>query len=129
VRDYGWQLDPFGHSRTHAYISQQIGFDALFYARIDQHEEVERLDRKEMQFLWETHCGNEILVEPFFRSYNFPPGADYDPESKGGPWNEYGLNAENGQDLDNFASKMRNTAAHYNGRNYIYPFGGDFTFT
>jgi alpha-mannosidase len=31
----GWQLDPFGHSNTNARLYAEMGFDALFFARID----------------------------------------------------------------------------------------------
>ena len=32
----GWQLDPFGHSATQAaLLSAEVGFDALFFGRID----------------------------------------------------------------------------------------------
>ena len=30
----GWQIDPFGHSSTHAALSAAFGFDALFLGRI-----------------------------------------------------------------------------------------------
>ena len=31
----GWQIDPFGHSNTNARIFSEIGFDAMFIARLD----------------------------------------------------------------------------------------------
>jgi len=31
----GWQIDPFGHSNTNARIFAEMGFDALFFARLD----------------------------------------------------------------------------------------------
>ncbi len=55
-----------------------MGFEVIFYGRIDIHEELERLDRKEMQFLWDTHCGKEILVEALINVYNNPPGFNSD---------------------------------------------------
>ena len=36
VPTVGWQIDPFGHSATQAaLLSAQVGFDALFFGRID----------------------------------------------------------------------------------------------
>ncbi len=31
----GWQIDTFGHSNTNARFFAEMGFDAVFYARID----------------------------------------------------------------------------------------------
>ena len=31
----GWQIDPFGHSNTNARLFAEMGFDAVFYGRID----------------------------------------------------------------------------------------------
>ena len=31
----GWQIDTFGHSNTNAWFFAEMGFDAVFYARVD----------------------------------------------------------------------------------------------
>jgi hypothetical protein len=31
----GWQIDPFGHSNTHAWLSSAVGFDALYFGRYE----------------------------------------------------------------------------------------------
>lgn len=33
-----WQLDPFGHSNTNAKLYSDMGYEALFFARIDSYE-------------------------------------------------------------------------------------------
>ena len=49
----GWQVDPFGHSATQAaLLSAEVGFDALFFGRIDYQDFNLRAANKEMQFLW-----------------------------------------------------------------------------
>lgn len=35
VPKIGWQIDPFGHSSWYAVMCAQMGFDALFFERID----------------------------------------------------------------------------------------------
>lgn len=47
----GWQIDPFGHSREQAALFAQMGFDALFFARIDDADRARRIRDKEMQVL------------------------------------------------------------------------------
>ena len=49
----GWQVDPFGHSATQAaLLSAEVGFDALFFGRIDYQDHDQRVKNKEMQFSW-----------------------------------------------------------------------------
>lgn len=31
----GWHVDPFGHTNTNARLFAEMGFDALFFARMD----------------------------------------------------------------------------------------------
>jgi alpha-mannosidase len=49
----GWQVDPFGHSATQAaLLSAEVGFDALFFGRIDYQDHAWRVAAHEMQFNW-----------------------------------------------------------------------------
>ena len=49
----GWQVDPFGHSATQpTLLGHEIGFDALFFGRIDYQDHDQRVREKEMQFSW-----------------------------------------------------------------------------
>ncbi|KAG0462780.1 hypothetical protein HPP92_021256 [Vanilla planifolia] len=48
----GWQIDPFGHSAVQAYLlSAQVGFDALYFARIDYQDREERKDLKNLEIV------------------------------------------------------------------------------
>ena len=38
----GWQIDPFGHSNTNARLFAEMGFDAIFFARIDYQDKILR---------------------------------------------------------------------------------------
>jgi alpha-mannosidase len=51
----GWQLDPFGHSASQAsLLSSRVGFDALYFGRID-HEDLEiRHNTQECEGLWSS---------------------------------------------------------------------------
>ena len=46
-----WQIDPFGHSRENANLFAQMGFDGLFFARIDFEDRARRIANKELQVL------------------------------------------------------------------------------
>jgi len=50
----GWQLDPFGHSSTQAsLLTSKVGFDALYFGRIDYQDLEIRKLRKDCEGLWD----------------------------------------------------------------------------
>jgi len=56
----GWQIDPFGHSNTHAWLSSEVGFDALYFGRIDYQDHDKRMAEKTMEMVWK---GSNSLKE------------------------------------------------------------------
>lgn len=51
----GWQIDPFGHSATQgSLLSQGVGFDALYFARIDYQDYGKRKKNKDLEFIWRS---------------------------------------------------------------------------
>ncbi len=49
----GWQIDPFGHSATQAsLLSSKVGFEGLFFGRIDHQDHDQRMNAKNMEFMW-----------------------------------------------------------------------------
>lgn len=48
----GWQIDPFGHSREMASLFSQMGYDALFFARLDYQDKVFRVADKTTEMIW-----------------------------------------------------------------------------
>lgn len=59
----GWQIDSFGHSRELGSLLALMGFDALFFARIDMDDRAYRKKNRLMEFLWK---GNDNLgIEPY----------------------------------------------------------------
>ena len=50
----GWQIDPFGHSNTHAWLSSAVGFDSLFFGRIDYQDHDNRMAEKTMEMIWKV---------------------------------------------------------------------------
>lgn len=48
----GWQIDPFGHSREMASIFAQMGFDGMFFGRLDYQDKDERLMTQKAEMIW-----------------------------------------------------------------------------
>jgi alpha-mannosidase len=52
VPTIGWQIDPFGHSATQAaLLSGEVGFDGLFFGRIDYQDHDIRIAHKELEMI------------------------------------------------------------------------------
>ncbi|KAL5986035.1 hypothetical protein ACLOJK_028025 [Asimina triloba] len=50
----GWQIDPFGHSAVQAYLfGAELGFDSLFFARIDYQDRAKRKVDKSLEVIWQ----------------------------------------------------------------------------
>jgi len=61
----GWQIDPFGHSSVQAsLLSGEVGFDGLFFGRIDYQDHDIRTKNKELEFIWRSSpsLGSEAQV-------------------------------------------------------------------
>lgn len=50
----GWQIDPFGHSREQASLFTKMGFDSIFFARLDSQDKSQRLKDKTMEMVWKS---------------------------------------------------------------------------
>lgn len=62
----GWQIDPFGHSRETASIMARLGFDALFFGRLDYRDKNKRMANKEMEMVWEASPNlGKVTLFPF----------------------------------------------------------------
>ncbi|KAG1658234.1 Lysosomal alpha-mannosidase [Nymphon striatum] len=48
-----WQIDPFGHSREQASIFAQMGYDGLFFGRLDYRDKATRQAKKTMEVVWQ----------------------------------------------------------------------------
>ncbi|KAF9618950.1 hypothetical protein IFM89_002945 [Coptis chinensis] len=79
----GWQIDPFGHSAVQAYLlGAELGFDALFFARIDYQDRAKRLDDKTLEVVWRGSKSlgstSQIFTGIFPRHYDPPDGFVFD---------------------------------------------------
>jgi hypothetical protein len=81
----GWQLDPFGHSATQASLmTSKVGFDALYFGRIDYQDLQLRKLQKGCEGLWDSskNLNNTTvfwgLTGSFNGNYGSPSGYCFD---------------------------------------------------
>ncbi|XP_056689523.1 alpha-mannosidase At3g26720 isoform X2 [Spinacia oleracea] len=69
----GWQIDPFGHSAVQAYLlGAEVGFDSLYFARIDYQDRAKRKDEKTLEVVWRgsRSLGSTAQDDPLLFDYN-----------------------------------------------------------
>lgn len=78
----GWQVDPFGHSATQAaLLSAAVGFDGLFFGRIDYQDRVNRLVNKELEMIWSaspSYGPSNYVFAGAMNGYGSPSGLCWD---------------------------------------------------
>ncbi|XP_027351852.1 probable alpha-mannosidase At5g13980 [Abrus precatorius] len=75
----GWQIDPFGHSAVQAYLlGAEVGFDSLFFGRIDYQDRAKRKKEKSLEVIWQgsKSLGSyaQIFAGAFPENYEPPSG-------------------------------------------------------
>ncbi|KAI4339645.1 hypothetical protein MLD38_024562 [Melastoma candidum] len=78
----GWQIDPFGHSAVQAYLlGAELGFDSLYFGRIDYQDLAKRKDEKSLEVVWRGSkslgSSAQIFAGAFPHHYEPPPGGFY----------------------------------------------------
>ncbi|XP_038696356.1 alpha-mannosidase At3g26720-like isoform X2 [Tripterygium wilfordii] len=79
----GWQIDPFGHSAVQAYLlGAELGFDSLFFARIDYQDRAKRLAEKALEVVWQGSKSlgstSQIFTGITPRHYDPPDGFTFE---------------------------------------------------
>ncbi|XP_050359941.1 lysosomal alpha-mannosidase-like [Nymphalis io] len=77
-----WQADTFGHSREYASLMAQMGYDGLFINPISFDDEIIRMARKGLEFIWrgsdDLGPETDIYTHKLFDGYWSPPGFCFD---------------------------------------------------
>ncbi|KAI4470603.1 alpha-mannosidase [Holotrichia oblita] len=72
----GWQIDPFGHSKEMASIFSQIGYEGVFFARLDYRDNEKRHINKDLELIWQgsSDLGNlsNIFTGVLYDFYTAP---------------------------------------------------------
>ncbi|CAJ1974897.1 unnamed protein product [Sphenostylis stenocarpa] len=79
----GWQIDPFGHSSVQAYLlGAEVGFDSLFFARIDYQDRAKRKGEKTLEVVWRGSkslgSSSQIFSGAFPENYEPPSNFYYE---------------------------------------------------
>lgn len=77
----GWQIDPFGHSREQASLFTKMGYDGMFFSRLDYRDKLQRRSDKSMEVVWQTSENlddSDILTGVLYNHYSPPPGFCFD---------------------------------------------------
>lgn len=79
----GWQIDPFGHSAVQAYLlGAEVGFDSLYFARIDYQDRAKRKHEKTLEVVWRGSRSlgstSQIFTGIFPIHYNPPDGFQFE---------------------------------------------------
>ncbi|XP_010246825.1 PREDICTED: alpha-mannosidase isoform X2 [Nelumbo nucifera] len=86
----GWQIDPFGHSAVQAYLfGAELGFDSLYFARIDYQDREKRKEDKSLEVVWRGSktfgSSSEIFTSAFPVHYGPPTGFHFEVNDDSSP--------------------------------------------
>jgi len=134
----GWQLDPFGHSATQAsLLSSEVGFQGLFFGRIDYQDLALRQQHKEAEFVWRASKSLGAKAQVFtgltgeYRGNYGPPdgfnwdvGQDDEPMQDDPNLEDYNVKSR----VDEFVAAALNQANMTRGNNIMMTMGSDFQY-
>ncbi|KAM4676223.1 lysosomal alpha-mannosidase [Discoglossus pictus] len=130
-----WQIDPFGHSREQASLFAQMGFDGLFFGRLDYQDKENREKLKKMEMIWR---GSDDLYQPSAdlftgvlpNGYNPPEGFCWDLLCSDAPlMDDPNLEDYNADIvLDKFLKIVQVQSQHYATNHIVMTMGSDFQY-
>ncbi|XP_050358334.1 lysosomal alpha-mannosidase-like, partial [Nymphalis io] len=129
-----WQIDTYGHTREHASLLAQMGFDGLFIGRVEHKAREVMIDEDRMEFIWRGSdvLGkmSDILTHTLFNLYNAPDGFCFDFLCSDEPIvDDYDSKVYNADKrVNDFISQVERQAKYYDHDNIIVTMGGDFTY-
>eukprot|EP00092_Neocalanus_flemingeri_P041666 GFUD01045381.1.p1 GENE.GFUD01045381.1~~GFUD01045381.1.p1 ORF type:complete len:827 (+),score=232.40 GFUD01045381.1:107-2482(+) len=135
VPTVAWQIDPFGHSKEQAKLFAEMGFDGLFFARIDYRDKEVRKTSKALQMWWEggeeDDVDSTIFTGVFDTHYSNPSGFCWDIICEDEPINddprleEYNVD----QKINDFENYVNDHLRYYKDQEHImFTMGDDFQY-
>ena len=130
----GWQIDPFGHSEANADLYAKMGFNGLFFARIDYQDKAKRLNESTCEMIWRpqtsTGAPAEIFTHVLYAHYSFPSGFCWDIRCSNDPvMDDPTLENYNAPLIaQGFAAWVQEMALSYRTEHLFVCMGDDFTY-
>ncbi|XP_016964290.1 lysosomal alpha-mannosidase isoform X2 [Drosophila biarmipes] len=128
----GWQIDPFGHSREMASMFAQMGFDGMFFGRLDYQDKDERLMTKNAEMIWHgsANLGEEadLFSGALYNNYQAPDGFCFDVLCSDAPIIDGKHSPDNNvkERVDTFLEYVTKMATQFRTPNVILTMGEDF---
>ncbi|XP_053692769.1 lysosomal alpha-mannosidase-like [Sabethes cyaneus] len=129
----GWQIDPFGHSKEQASLFAQMGYDGMFFARLDWRDKNKRLSEKTAEMIWKASTNlddSELFTSVLYNHYSAPPGFCFDVLCSDEPFIDGAFSAENNvrERVDAFLYFVGNMSTKYRSNNLLITMGDDFNY-
>ncbi|KAI5069723.1 hypothetical protein GOP47_0016024 [Adiantum capillus-veneris] len=131
----GWQIDPFGHSAVQGYLlGAELGFNGMFFARIDYQDKLKRLNESTMEMVWQASRtfgdSAQIFTGAFYDFYYPPDGFNFDFESFDTPIQDdpllFDFNVQ--ERVEDFVTYAETQASHFRTNHIMWTLGGDFQY-
>ncbi|BFZ17491.1 hypothetical protein BsWGS_20530 [Bradybaena similaris] len=123
-----WHADQFGHSREHASIFAQMGFNSLFLGRLDFQDFKKRTEERNLELVWMTSPKNlklksHLFTHVIYESYNSPEHFNFEIDTVS--WSDPKAAEQRAQEfLDIIKQRMRG----YRTNHLLIPMGCDFAY-
>ncbi|MCO5552104.1 hypothetical protein L7F22_005614 [Adiantum nelumboides] len=131
----GWQIDPFGHSAVQGYLlGAELGFNGIFFARIDYQDKLKRLNESTMEMVWRASKtfgdSAQVFAGALYDFYYPPKGFNFDFESFDTPIQDdpllFDFNVQ--ERVDDFVKYAETQASHFRTNHIMWTLGGDFQY-
>ena len=125
-----------GHSSAQAAMFSQMGFNAFFFARIDDQDKDLRLKTNNMELIWNPYQAggqkNAIFTSVNYYHYEAPPGFCFDVVCRDEPIRDDPTLEDFNVDkrADDFVNYFKNMALHFKHKtDLLHTMGSDFQYS
>ncbi|CDW78460.1 lysosomal alpha-mannosidase [Stylonychia lemnae] len=137
-----WHLDQFGHSSETVDLMIQMGFEAIFMARINDDEKTQRKMSQELEFIWQPtyidtkgelkYSQNRIFTHVTHEQYYAPCNLELDEKSTSFDrelqMTYHSKKISQVRKNPNFyITCIKEYASHFKTNQILFPFGNDFS--